>query len=556
MREAKKYRISTYPTKRKTMTTYIIYIIKWAIALTLLYSLYGLFLRRETFHGLNRAVLLAILGLSMVLPLCHLPASNALSEAMQEIEQAVSGESHALSALPSSYQQATTENAQHALANHPAPSLWFVALVGIYLAGLLYRWTRYAMGYSALGRLIREGKRTECNDIPGHVCLIVNAKATMPCSWMHWILISPTDLRENGSMILRHEMAHIRRGHSWDMLLCDATVNMLWFLPFAYLLRTDLRDVHEYQADRAVMEGETDGQTYQHLLIAKASTVSHAPIVNNLNASAVKKRLVMMFRKESHRLARMKVLYILPLLAIVLMGFARPDLIEQTEQVLAQEEAKVKELVEEVIMPSKKPLTKQEPLVADLPATTEPSQETTDTLAAEPSATRQMPTSEAAKPVPAVPLAEDGLPILTDLPLNTNPNIIYSGAWVDRYDNESILHLVYTFEKDDEQIFIASNDTYIIDEATEVRYKCRGTLTPHTFDHDFHVRGMRGKTVDFALVFPPLPLPLYDRWFYAVSIGLPKWRNRRSIEVAEDRDSRKAKDADDASQESVTVKAQ
>ena len=522
------------------MTAYIIYILKWAIALTALYSLYGLFLRKETFHGLNRAVLLAILGLSMVLPLCHLPVSNTLSEAMQEIEQTISGESHALGALPSSYQQGTPADVQELAADRPRPSLWFVAIVGIYFVGLLYRWTRYAMGYVSLCRMIRGGKQTRHDEIPAHVHLIVNAKAAMPCSWMRWILISPTDLRDNGSLILRHEMAHIRRGHSWDMLLCDATVNMLWFLPFAYLLRTDLRDVHEYQADRAAMEGEASGESYQHMLIAKASTVSHTPIVNNLNASAVKKRLAMMFRKESHRLARMKVLYILPLLAIVLMSFARPDLIEQTEQVLAQEEAKVKEMVKEVVMPSEEPATKQEPLVADLSATTEPYQETTDTLAAEPPATRQMPTSEAATPVPAAPLAGDGLPILTDLPLNTNSKIIYGGTWIESNDDESIFHLVYTFEKDDEQIFIADNETYLVDTNTNIRYKCRGSLTPHTFGHYFHVQGMKGKTVDMALIFPPLPIGI--DYLHGMSIGFPSKKHSEYIKVAEHRDTRKPKE--------------
>lgn len=523
------------------MTAYIIYILKWAIALTALYSLYGLFLRKETFHALNRGVLLAILGLSMVLPLCHLPASNVLSEAMQEIEQTVSGETHVLGVLSDGYQQGTPADVQELAADRPRPSLWFVAIVGIYFVGLLYRWTRYAMGYVSLCRMIRGGKQTRHDEIPAHVHLIVNAKAAMPCSWMRWILISPTDLRDNGSLILRHEMAHIRRGHSWDMLLCDATVNMLWFLPFAYLLRTDLHDVHEYQADRAAMEGEASGESYQHMLIAKASTVSHTPIVNNLNASAVKKRLAMMFRKESHRLARMKVLYILPLLAIVLMSFARPDIIEQTEQVLAQEEAKVKEMVKEVVMPSEEPQKDTEPQVTELPEAIAPTAEVTDTIAAaEPSAAQQAQSSETVNPEHSVPLDEDGLPILTDLPLNTNPNIIYGGAWLESNDDESILHFVYTFEKDDEWIFIADNSTYIIDDDTKIRYKCRGAVTPHTLGNYFHVKGMKGKTVDLALIFPPLPIGT-DR-VHAVSIGFPSKINSNYFDVKEHHDSRMTKE--------------
>ena len=518
-----------------------IYIIKWAIALTALYSLYGLFLRKETFHALNRGVLLAILGLSMVLPPCHLTANNRFSEAMQEIEQAVSGETHALGMLTTDYQQESSTDVQDAVAGRPTPSLWFVALVGIYLVGMLYRWVRYAMGYVSLCRLIRGGERIKRDDISGNVHLIVNAKATMPCSWMRWILISPSDLRDNGAMILRHEMAHVRCGHSWDMLLCDVTVNMLWFLPFAYLLRTDLRDVHEYQADHAVMEGEASGESYQHMLIAKASTVSHAPIVNNLNASSVKKRLAMMFRKESSRLARMKVLYILPLLAIVLMSFARPDIIEQTEQVLAQEEARVKELVEDVITPSEEPQKDTEPQVTELPEAIAPTAEVTDTIAAaEPSAAQQAQSSETVNPEHSVPLDEDGLPILTDLPLNTNPNIIYGGAWLESNDDESILHFVYTFEKDDEWIFIADNGTYIIDNDTKIRYKCRGAVTPHTLGNYFHVKGMKGKTVDLALIFPPLPIGT-DR-VHAVSIGFPSKCESNYFNVKEHHDSRMTKE--------------
>ena len=55
------------------MASLFIYILKWAISLTLLYSLYGLFLRKETFHRFNRMVLVGILLTSMVLPFCIIP---------------------------------------------------------------------------------------------------------------------------------------------------------------------------------------------------------------------------------------------------------------------------------------------------------------------------------------------------------------------------------------------------------------------------------------------------------------------------------------------------
>ena len=537
------------------MTTYLIYIIKWAIALSALYSLYGLVLRKETFHGFNRAVLLSILILSVLLPFCHIPVNNAMGEAMMKVEQTVEEESHALNTSTAdtevsplqeektggSQEESMEEKQRESNALHPAPSIWFVCLIGIYLIGLLYKWIRYIFGFASLFRTIGGGKRTKYDTIPNGIHLIVNNKVAMPCSWMKWVLISPTDLQHNGAMILRHEMAHIRKGHSWDMLLCDATANMLWFLPFAYLLRTDLRDVHEYQADKAVMESDVDEDCYQHMLITKASVVHSTPIVNNLNASAVKKRLTMMFRKESSRLARMKVLYIVPLLFIVLLGFARPEIMAETRQILAQEEAKVKEYVEEVITPSEEPQKDTEPQAADLPSEAiAPTVEVTDTVTEEKPAPQQAQTSETVTPEHSVPLDEHGLPILTDLPLNTNPNIIYGGTWLESNDDESILHFVYTFEKDDEWIFIADNGTYIINDDTKIRYKCRGAVTPHTLGNYFHVKGMKGKTVDLALIFPPLPIGA-DR-VHAVSIGFPSKFESNYFDVKEHHDSRMTKE--------------
>ena len=58
--------------------TIVLYLIKWAIALSLLYALYALTLRRETFHSLKRAVLLGVLAVSAVLPFVQLQVSSSL----------------------------------------------------------------------------------------------------------------------------------------------------------------------------------------------------------------------------------------------------------------------------------------------------------------------------------------------------------------------------------------------------------------------------------------------------------------------------------------------
>ncbi len=531
------------------MTTLLIYIIRWGIALTVLYSLYGLFLRKETFHRLNRVVLVGILAVSMILPVCHLSSSNKLSRVMQQVEQSVSQEAQILERQQLFQEGATIVGQESSAAETVTearqadmPSPWFVGLVGVYLIGLIVSWVRYFKGYVSLWSVIHYGQRVKRSDVPKHIHLTVNPKATMPCSWMRWIMLTPADLQQNGEMIIRHELAHIRKGHSWDMLLCDLTTNMLWCLPFAYMLRTDLRDVHEYQADKVVMDSTDDTEQYHRLLIAKASVVASAPIVNNLNASAVKKRLVMMFRERSGRMAHMKVLYVLPLLAVVLMGYARPHIVEEMRQVIAQEEVKAEAVIDEVVAPvlaelpgAGETVSAVEPDETDAHAVSmlspesdaEPQTDTAVSLSTEDSLALVLQTREAERAQRAEerrkarlkgPMAEDGLPIFYDLPLNTRHDILYDGVWMERRDNECLLHIVHTFEKDDEIYYLAGEDSYIQDQDNpSVLYKCRGTSIARAFDTQFHVCGMRGKSVDLTIIFPPLPESY--RYIHLIGVG-------------------------------------
>lgn len=132
------------------MTAALIYIIKWAALLTLFHSAYGLLLRRETLHSVNRAVLLAIMGAAMVLPLCHVPTAepSPIAEAAATaetfiIEQAYGGPQPA----------AGTAAPAHQLA------LWPRVLAMAYVAGLAASWLAYLRSLASLWLLIARGRR-------------------------------------------------------------------------------------------------------------------------------------------------------------------------------------------------------------------------------------------------------------------------------------------------------------------------------------------------------------------------------------------------------------
>lgn len=301
------------------MVAFIIYAIRWAVTLTLLYSLYRLLLRRETFHRLNRAVLLAILVVSPLLPLVplHTDTPTAMDAALTRIEGP-------LTSLPSD--EDVAGNALAAQETEGATSgLWLRYGAYIYIIGIAVALATYLFRMLSLVRVIRRSRRIDHPMVPDNVHLMLDMRITQPSSWMHWIFIGPIDLKQNAETVLRHELAHVRMGHSWDVVLCDLTCRLLWCLPFAWMLRQDLVDVHEFQADEAVLRGGVTLDEYEHLLVRKAVQTQVLPIMNTLRRGALKKRFAMMHSGPSSRWSRLKQLYLVPALAACLWVSAQAE---------------------------------------------------------------------------------------------------------------------------------------------------------------------------------------------------------------------------------------
>ena len=306
------------------MVAFIIFAIRWAVTLTLLYSLYRLLLRRETFHRLNRAVLLAILVVSPLLPLVplHTDRPTALDAMFTRIEGTIierplirqpSDENVAGNALTA---QEKDEAASDRCMRYGAY---------IYIIGIVIAVATYLFRVLALVRVIRRSRRITHELVPDRVHLMLDMRITQPSSFMHWIFIGPIDLKQNAETVLRHELAHVRMGHSWDVVLCDLTCRLLWCLPFAWMLRQDLVDVHEFQADEAVLQGGVKLEDYEHLLVRKAVRTQALPIMNTLRRGAVKKRFAMMHSRRSSRWSRLKLLYLVPALAACLWVSAQAE---------------------------------------------------------------------------------------------------------------------------------------------------------------------------------------------------------------------------------------
>ncbi len=312
------------------MGTFLVYILKSAACLAVFYLFYKLLMSRDTFHRFNRFALLGLLVLSSLLPLVEASVNSpaAVQETMLTLEQLL---------LMADIQP---EGESMAAATPSATVLWLRAALLVYLTGIVFFIARNLCSLARLGRLIRQGKREALDSyLPDrkekNVRLVVHDHDIAPFSWMHWIVIARKDLEENGREILIHELAHIRNRHSWDLLLADLCIFVQWFNPAAWLLKQELQNIHEYEADETVLREGVNARNYQMLLIKKAVGTRLYSMANSFNHSSLKKRITMMLKEKSNPWARAKYLYILPLAALAVTAFARPKVSAVADEISA-----------------------------------------------------------------------------------------------------------------------------------------------------------------------------------------------------------------------------
>ena len=304
-----------------------VYILKSSFCLAVFYLFYRLLLSRETFHRFNRIALLGILLLSCLLPFVEVSVRRPVEmyQTMMTWEQWL-----LLADL------AGTET--HAVQVQENVVTWIQGLLLVYLFGILFFMLRNIYSLFGLWVLLKSGRREKVSDYVVTVVkavLIVHERDISPFSWMRYIVISQKDLHENGREILTHELAHIRNRHSWDLFAADICIFFQWFNPAAWLLKQELQNIHEYEADETVINEGVDARQYQLLLIKKAVGTRLYSMANSFNHSKLKKRITMILKEKSSPWARLKYLYVLPVAAIAVTAFARPEVSETVEEISA-----------------------------------------------------------------------------------------------------------------------------------------------------------------------------------------------------------------------------
>ena len=329
------------------MGVFFIYILKSSVCLVLFYLFFRLLLSKETFHRFNRMALLGVLFFSLLIPCIEVTTRHQV-----EVQQAVLSIEQLLLMAEL---EATPANVG-AVQETPTIS-WVQIVLLVYLAGILFLVCRNIYSLICLFRLVHSGKHEK---LEKGVTLVVHNQEIAPFSWMKYIVISRKDLEENGREILIHEMAHIHHRHSVDLLVADICIFFQWFNPGAWLLKQELQNIHEYEADETVINEGVNAKEYQLLLIKKAVGTRLYSMANSFNHSKLKKRITMMLKEKSNPWARLKYLYVLPLAAIAVTAFARPEISEKMEEISAVKVNDLVEIVQEKVLQDTVKVSKDE----------------------------------------------------------------------------------------------------------------------------------------------------------------------------------------------------
>ena len=279
------------------MIEFLIYDLKVAVLLAVFYMFYRLMLAHETFHRVNRIVLLLTAVLSFVLPLCVITIHETVT--MQRAANVAVG----------SFQV-------DMMNEEPATPLWQIVLPILFIIGMVATLVHTLSSLFRIIKIIRHSEQYPQTD-GTTICVTGNASLA-PFSWMHYIVMNRSDYETSDAAILAHERGHICLHHSWDLLLVDTLTALQWFNPAMWMLRSDLRAIHEYEADAAVLSQGINARQYQYLLITKAAGIGGYSLANGISHSTLKNRINMMLHTKSDRSHLLKLLTLLPIVGIAL----------------------------------------------------------------------------------------------------------------------------------------------------------------------------------------------------------------------------------------------
>jgi len=298
------------------------YLFESALILGLLTAVYWLLLQRETCFKFNRFFLLFALTVAAFVPL--LSFSFTIENQSTNSDVYVGN----ILGVVSVYAQQTKATLVPLITQSSAFQwLYLVGFFGL-LIRLLFGFIRLG-GLAGKVQLVRF-KGYKVADLPGQF---------NPFSFFNVVFINQSRYsQEEVEQIMIHELTHVRLKHSWDVLVLELLLIVQWFNPFAWLLRIMLKELHEFQADKQVLDNGYSAKSYKELLLFQATGVRLLP-VNSFNQSLTKKRFTMMKKDKFQNMFGLKSVF--AIVSVVLISVLFAFELKETDKELSPEEQEI-----------------------------------------------------------------------------------------------------------------------------------------------------------------------------------------------------------------------
>ncbi|HPS73014.1 MAG TPA: M56 family metallopeptidase [Bacteroidales bacterium] len=278
------------------------YLLMSGCSLACFYTVYWLFMRRDTTFRINRIYLLAATIISFACPFVpvHFQTTSPLASMAFLLDPVI----------------ITPEEIRTSTINHIQ---WLEIVAVIYLTGVFIFTVRFLFQLIQLLLLIR---RTGITRRHGMRMVIVD-RGYSPFSFFHLLFIRSASMdHELLPAVIEHEKVHMRQWHSADLILMELTTIIQWFNPFAWMMQRSVKTVHEYLADEGVLRQGIGLSTYRRMIFNHSLGIQLNTITNHFNVSLIKSRIIMMTKSRSVKMAGLKAIVALPVFFAVLFFFS------------------------------------------------------------------------------------------------------------------------------------------------------------------------------------------------------------------------------------------
>lgn len=255
--------------------------------LVVFYAIYWLFLRKETFHQVNRFYLIGSSIISVILPFADLSSVKTWTLAGQIQSLIYEYE------LP---ELVVSQNTEHKLN-------WVLIISILYLTIVAFLFLKLAFGVARAYAIIQSPSFNESNAFSFFGIIKIDKK--LP----HF------------RTIRAHERVHTLQLHFLDLFFFELLTMVFWCNPVVYLYRATIKNLHEFLADEEASRTLPTVADYATLLLSKQFKIApeHLFVQQFHKKSTLKIRIQMLLKGKSNNWAILKYGVVAPILFLAVL---------------------------------------------------------------------------------------------------------------------------------------------------------------------------------------------------------------------------------------------